>query len=109
MDLLQPIGSRHRTSDRDHGITFRVRSRQAGDQVRATRPGGDQGHARSACHAADTRGDECRVLFVPADYRLDFGIQQRIEHLIDLGSGDAEDVFDTLCLPPRAQSSTAAS
>jgi hypothetical protein len=97
MDLLQTIGGRHRSSDRDHWITFRVRCRQARNQVRATRPGGDQGHASFACHAADASGNECRILLMAADYRLDFGIEQRIEDRIDLGSGDAEDLLDTLC------------
>ena len=38
-----------------------------------------------------------------ADHRLDAGVDQRVEHRIDLGAGNAEDVLDALCLEVRDQ------
>jgi hypothetical protein len=98
MDLLQVVCYGHSTADRDHGIAFRVRGGQAGHQVGAAGPRGDQGHARFARHAPNTTGDEGGVLFVPADDGLNLGVHQRIEHLVDLRARDAEHIFDALRL-----------
>ena len=98
MDLLQSVGERHGAADRDDGIAFRVRGGEAGHQVGAARAGRDQRHARLAGHAADPAGDEGGVLLVAADDRLDPRVQQRVEHLVDLRAGDAEDVLDALRL-----------
>src|SRR5437660_5663560 len=95
-DLLQSIRDGNGTADRDHGITFRVRGGESGHEIRAAGPGGDQRHARFPRHAPDATGDERRILLVAADDRLDSGVQQRVEHLVDLHARDAEDVLDTL-------------
>src|SRR5262245_25747958 len=98
MDLLQAVGNAHGTSDRDERVAFGVGSRQAGYEVRATGPGGDQRNSRFARHPTDTAGNECRVLFMPADDGLDFRVQQRVEDFVDLRAGDAENILDALRL-----------
>ena len=98
MDLFQAVGKGHGTADRDDGIAFRVRGGQASHQVGTPRAGRDQGHPRLARHAADAARDERGILFVPADHRLDPGVQQRVEHLVDLRAGNAEDELDALRL-----------
>jgi len=98
MDLLQAISNGHCGADCDHGVTFGIRRGQACDQVGAARPGSDQYHSRSPGHATYAGGDERGVLFMPADYRLDFGIQECVEDLFDFSSGYAENVLDSLSL-----------
>ena len=98
MDLLHAISNGHRGADCNHGVTFGIRRGQAGDQVRAARPGSDHYHSCSPGHATYAGGDERGVLFMPADYNLDFGIQERVENLFDFSSGYAENVLDSLSL-----------
>ena len=98
MDLLQAISNGHRGADCDHGVAFGIRRGQTGDQVGATWPGSDQYHSRSPRHATYAGGDERGVLLMPADYSLDFGIQERVENLFDFSSGYAENVLDSLSL-----------
>src|SRR5262245_27207305 len=97
MDLLQAVSKGHGTADRNNRIAFRVRRSQAGYQIGATGTGGDQSYSRFARHAPDTAGDECRVLFMPTDDRLDLRVQQRVEYLVDLCAGDAGNILDSLC------------
>jgi hypothetical protein len=73
MDLLQaaPIATTGSPSE------FAV----AKPVTKLEQPGSDQYHSRSPGHATYAGGDERGVLFMPADYRLDFGIQECVEDL----------------------------
>ena len=98
MDLLQAIRHRHGAANRDNGIAFRVGCGEAGHEIGAAGPGGDQRHPSLSGHATDAAGDERSILLVAADDRLDPRVQQRVEDFVDLRAGNAEDILDTLCL-----------
>ena len=80
------------------GIALGVGGGEPGHQVRAARARRHQHDAGLAGEAAQAAGDEGGVLLVAADHRLDLRIDQRVEHRIDLGAGDAEDILDALRL-----------
>jgi len=96
MRLLEALRDRHRAAQGDDGIALGIGGREPGHQVRAARAGRHQHDSGLAGDAAQAAGDEGCVLLVAADHRLDLRIDQRVEHRIDLGAGDAEHVLDAL-------------
>jgi hypothetical protein len=70
----------------------------AARKVRAARAGSDQYYPRSTGHATDAASKEGGILFVSADDGLDFGIQESVENLVDLCSGNSKNVLDSLSL-----------
>ncbi len=69
------IGAFYRAASH-HRVAFAVRGGHAGDQVRTTRTGGDQRHARFAGNTSDGGGHKCGVGFVAYRNNANRGIQQ---------------------------------
>ena len=76
VDLLRFIGAFYRAAQGHHRVAFAVRGGHAGDQVRTTRTGGDQRHARFAGNTSDGGGHKCGVGFVAYRNNANRGIQQ---------------------------------
>ena len=95
--LLQAVGALHRPAEGHHCVPFRSGGGQPGDQVGAARPGGDQRHPGLAGQAADRRRHKGRVGLMAHHHRFNrWRVLQRIEHPVDLGARNAENVFDAL-------------
>src|SRR4029453_10317187 len=77
-------------------IAFRVRRRQARDEIRDPRARGGDRDPSFARHATDTAGNERGILLVSANDGCDGGVDERIENRIDLRAWDSKDVADTL-------------
>jgi len=94
MDLLERLRSRDRAAQRHHRIPLGIRSCQARDQIGDAGSRGCDRDASLSCHPSYAAGDEGGVLLVPAHDSLDRGIDESIEHSIDLGTWNPEDMCD---------------
>src|SRR5215469_18208489 len=98
MKLFQSIGYGHCATNADHRISFGSRGREACHKVRATWPRSHECHSCFPGHAANAARHEGCILLMSADDRLDLRIDECVKHLVDLCSGYAEDILDSLCL-----------
>src|SRR6266404_3919077 len=68
-------------------------SRQPGHQIGDARSRCRNGYSGLAGHASDASGDKRCILLVPANHRLNGGIDQRIEYLVDLCAWHSKNIL----------------
>ena len=93
LGFIRPL---HRPAQRHHRVAFAVGGSNAGDQVRAARPGSDQRHPGLAGQPPYRRRHKRRVRLVAHRDDLNGGVQQRVKDLVDFRPRDPEHLLHAL-------------